>query len=80
MASDLPGQTDDDLIARPEVARIYDVADATVSAWMMRGDPRLPPPAVRRKNYTRWRRGDVTERVRAISSANVVVMRGRKAT
>jgi len=69
--------TDDDLIARAEVAKIFAVAEGTVSAWMVRKDPRIPPPVIRGKNFTRWRRGDVLERVRAISSSNVVVIKGR---
>lgn len=74
MAIEPPAPSDDDLITRAQVAQLFGVKESTVSTWLCRGDPRLPPHIRVGHNYLRWRRGDVIARMRAIAAGNVVVM------
>ena len=77
MASEPPAPSDDDLITRAHIAQLYGVKEPTVSSWLYRGDPRLPPPIRIGRNYLRWRRGDVIARMRAIAAGNLLVIAKR---
>jgi predicted DNA-binding transcriptional regulator AlpA len=67
-----------ELLTIAETAALYGVAPPTISAWLYRGDARLPSPIRYGRNYVRFRRSDVLARIDAIAEGTLVPFRGSR--
>ncbi len=67
-----PAHDPDELMTYDDVARLHKVKTHTARAWACSGDPRLPPAITHGKNYVRFRRRDVLERIDAMQRGELV--------